>query len=204
MIRFEKNGPTSIDSANKKKEMRRPLCELLRRLSPQQRKEKSTRACHNLMATEVFEAASTVMMYLSLDYEVDTTEAIRVAWHLGKTVVVPKVYWDERRMAAIRIDSLEAPFSTEVLGLRNPVSEEQVSLAAIDLVVVPAFGYDMDGNRLGHGGGYYDRFFLDSDLRAVRCGFAFGEQVVDRIPTYETDQSVELLVTDKQTVHCRH
>ncbi len=156
------------------------------------------------MATEAFEAASTVMMYLSLDYEVDTTEAIRAAWQQGKTVVVPKVYWNQRHMVPIRIDSLEDEFSTEVSGLRNPVSEERVPLESIDLVVVPALGYDSDGNRLGHGGAYYDRFFVDSHLGAVRCGFAFSEQLMDRVPTWETDQSVDLLVTDKQTVHCRH
>ena len=61
---------------------------------------------------------------------------------------------------------------------------------------MPGLGFDEQGNRLGRGGGYYDRFFATTDLRAQRCGFAFAEQVVDSVPTAEHDVSMNFLVTD--------
>ena len=143
-----------------------------------------------------------IMLFLSLYYEVDTTEAIRQAWTLGKTVVVPKVVREQGILMPIRINSLDEDFdfSAGISGLRNPTSNTPVPLDRIDLVVTPGLGFDAQGNRLGHGGGYYDRFFSTDHLRAKRCGFAFDEQVVDSIPVGSSDQSVEYLVTDEQAL----
>ncbi len=149
---------------------------------------------------QAFQLASTVMMYLALDYEVDTEPALRAAWRLGKTVLVPKMFWEDRFMVPVRIDSLEDDFSIErVSGLRSPVSDVRTPLNQIDLVVVPALGFDRQGQRLGHGGGYYDRFFADERVRALRCGFGFCEQMVEAVPVYSTDQAVDLIVTDERT-----
>ncbi|MEN6338116.1 MAG: 5-formyltetrahydrofolate cyclo-ligase, partial [Phycisphaerales bacterium] len=69
-----------------KVELRRELRNRLLAMSPEQRKEKSRRACKNLIATEQFQDASIIMMFLSLPHEVDTSDAILQAWQLGKTV----------------------------------------------------------------------------------------------------------------------
>jgi 5-formyltetrahydrofolate cyclo-ligase len=140
------------------------------------------------------------MMYLALDYEADTGPALCEAWRQGKTVVAPKVFWEDKFMVPVQIDSLEGNFTIAgVTGLRNPASGVPTPLAQIDLVVVPAFGFDKQGHRLGHGGGYYDRFLADERLQATRCGFGFWEQVVEAVPVCETDQPVDLIVTDKFT-----
>jgi 5-formyltetrahydrofolate cyclo-ligase len=71
----------------------------------------------------------------------------------------------------------------------------------IDLVVTPALGFDRQGNRLGRGGSYYDRFFANTELKASRCGFAFTEQLVDSIPITEHDEPVDSLVTDEGIIY---
>lgn len=185
-----------------KVELRSRLRACLLALSPEQRKEKSRKACRNLIATEPFQNASIVMMFLSLPHEVDTSEAILQAWHLGKTVVVPKISWQQRHMIPVRINSLDTGFSTGTWGLRNPTTGVPIPFGQIDLVVTPALGYDRAGNRLGRGGSYYDRFFANKDLTATRCGLAFAEQVMELIPTTESDEPVEWLVTDEEVVHC--
>jgi len=141
------------------------------------------------------------MMYLSLPHEVDTSEAILHAWQLGKTVAVPKISWQQRHMIPVQINSLEAGFSTSASGLRNPITGVPIPFEDIDLVVAPALGFDRQGNRLGRGGSYYDRFFATNELNAHRCGVAFAEQVVDSIPVIESDQPVDLLVTDEEIVY---
>jgi len=183
-----------------KAQLRSRLRNCLFDIAPEARKKKSELACQRLVNTHAFQDASTVMMYLALDYEADTTLAMRQAWRLGKTVLVPKVFWEDKFMAPVRIDSLDDDFSIErVTGLRSPVSEVRTPLEQIDLVVVPALAFDEQGQRLGHGGGYYDRFFADEHLHAARCGFGFCEQMLEAVPVYDTDQALDLIVTDERT-----
>ncbi len=185
-----------------KVELRHQLRARLLAMSPEQRKEKSRKACRNLIATEQFQNASIIMMFLSLPHEVDTSDAILQAWQLGKTVAVPKISWQQRHMIPVQIHSLDTGFSTGTWGLRNPTTGAPLPFGQIDLVVTPGLGYDRSGNRLGRGGSFYDRFFANKDLRACRCGLAFAEQVMEWIPTTESDEPVEWLVTDEEVVHC--
>jgi 5-formyltetrahydrofolate cyclo-ligase len=184
-----------------KAELRRMLRNSLLAIPPKQRSEKSRRACRNLISTSQFQAASTVMLYLSLPHEVDTGEAILHAWQLSKTVVVPKISWQQRHMIPVQINSLETDVSTGVSDLRNPVAGVPVPFEDIDLVVAPALGFDRQGNRLGRGGSFYDRFFANDQLRALRCGLAFAEQLVDSIPVTDGDEPVDFLVTDEEVMY---
>ena len=171
-------------------------------MSRKQQAEKSKEACQNLISTPEFQNASTIMMYLSIPDEADVTEAIISAWRLGKTVIVPKVFWRQKSMIPVRIDSLETvPIEFAASGLRNPADGAEVPFEDIDLVVAPGLGFDNKGNRLGRGGAYYDRFFANDKLKAKRCGFAFAEQLVDSVPVAATDQRMDFLVTDKQIMY---
>jgi len=185
-----------------KVQLREKLQKCLLEMSEQQRTAKNKKACRNLISTPQFQNASRIMLYLSLPYEADTSEAILRAWQLGKTVAVPKISWQQKHMIPVQINSLETSFSTEVVGLRNPVTGVPMAIEEIDLVVVPALGFDKKGNRLGHGGSYYDRFFADTALRAQRCGFAFAEQVVEAVPMRDHDISMDFLVTDEEIIYC--
>jgi 5-formyltetrahydrofolate cyclo-ligase len=185
-----------------KVELRGQLRNRLLAMLPEQRKEKSRRACRNLIATEPFQSASIIMMYLSLPHEVDTSEAILHAWQLGKTIAVPKISWQQRHMIPVQITSLETGFSTGALGLRNPVGGVPIPFGQIDLVVAPALGFDRRGNRLGRGGSFYDRFFANQEVIASRCGLAFAEQILDSIPITESDEPVHFVVTDEEVIYC--
>jgi len=184
-----------------KGQLRLKLQKCLRRINAEQRTEKSRKACQNLVSTSQFQNASTIMMYLSLPHEADTSEAILGAWQLGKTVAVPKVSWQQRHMIAVQINSLQTGFSTEVAGLRNPIHGPPIPFEEIDLVVAPALGFDRKGNRLGRGGSHYDRFFANEKLKADRCGFAFKEQLVDSVPVTDHDEPIDFLVTDEEIIY---
>ena len=184
-----------------KGQLRQSLRQRLLGITEAQRIEKSRKACRNLVSTEQFQNASTIMIYLSLPHEVDTAEVILRAWQLGKIVAVPKISWQQRHMLPVRIESLETGFSTEVAGLRNPVKGLPVPFEDIDLVVAPALAYDRKGNRLGRGGSYYDRFFANKQLKAVRCGLGFAEQIIESVPTTQRDEPMDFLVTDEEIIY---
>jgi 5-formyltetrahydrofolate cyclo-ligase len=187
-----------------KTQLRLKLKNCLSAITQEQRDQKSKNACLNLIASDPFQKASTVMLYMSLPHEVNTDDAIFRAWQLGKTVVVPKVYWDKKHMVPVQINSLEMGFASSVGGLKNPVCSVPVPYEEIDLVVTPGLGFDRNGNRLGRGGCYYDRFFADPLLKAVRCGFAFKEQLVDEIPMEPHDQKMDIIITDDEVIYCRN
>ena len=174
-----------------KAQLRKQLQNKLFNMTGELRAEKSTKACKKLISLSQFKQASVIMMYLALPGEADTTDAILYAWQQNKTVVVPKVLWQQRNMIPVEINSLDKGFSTEVVGLRNPVKGVPVLLEDIDIVITPALAFDGKGNRLGRGGGYYDRFFANKKLNPLKCGFAFSEQIVQSVPLlYERGLSV--------------
>ena len=170
-------------------------------MSDEQRKDKSRKACRKLVSTPEFQNASTIMLYMSLPHELDTSEAILNAWQMGKTVVVPKVSWQQRHMIPVEINSLETGFASEVSGLRNPIMGVPVPFEEIDLVVAPGLAFDRKGQRLGRGGSFYDRFFTNKELHCAKCGIGFSEQVIESVPAVEHDIPVDFLVTDEELVY---
>jgi 5-formyltetrahydrofolate cyclo-ligase len=184
-----------------KAQLRTQFRKILLGMSLEERVEKSRKACQNLMRTEQFADVVTVMAFLSLPHEVDTSEAILCAWQLGKTVAAPKISWQQRHMIPVEIKSLDTGFSTEIGELRNPVKGLPIPFEEIDMVITPGLGFDKSGNRLGRGGSYYDRFFTNEGLKAVKCGLAFAEQVVDHVTVTDRDVPVDMLVTDEQVVY---
>jgi 5-formyltetrahydrofolate cyclo-ligase len=190
------------DEPMEKVELRRELRNRLFSMPADQQKVKSKKACQNLISTEEFQRASIVMLFLSLPHEVDTSDAILHAWQLGKTVAVPKISWQQRHMIPVQITSLETGFSTSSWGLRNPTAGAPIPFGEIDLVVAPGLGFDRQGNRLGRGASFYDRFFANKELKAARCGLAFAEQVLDTVPVTESDEPVRFIVTDEEVIYC--
>ena len=185
-----------------KKQLRDTLKTRLIDIGQDSRAEKSKRACLKLMATPEFQQANVVMIYLSLPHEVDTATVILQAWQKGKTVAVPKVSFQQRHMIPVVLTSLETGFSTEAGGLRNPITGVPMPMEDIDLIIAPGLGFDRNGNRIGRGGAYYDRFFAHKDIRAIKCGLAFKEQVVAKVPTVEHDIKMDMLVTDDEVIYC--
>jgi 5-formyltetrahydrofolate cyclo-ligase len=152
-------------------------------------------ACEALTALPEFERARAVMLYLPIPGEVDVLPAGLDAWRAGKTVVVPKVSWKQRHMIPVVCESMDDEFEVDNVGLRTPRNGRPWPLEDVDLVVVPALAYDRSGNRLGRGGGFYDRFLAEPMVSAVTAGLAFTQQLLDTLPVDHHDRPVDLLVT---------
>ncbi|TWT44670.1 5-formyltetrahydrofolate cyclo-ligase family protein [Phycisphaerae bacterium RAS1] len=179
-----------------KKELRQQLRERLAAIPEADRAARSAAACRLLGVQAEFVRSETVMLFLSLPTEVDTSPLALLAWQLGKRVLAPSVSWEQRRMAPIEIHSLTSGLETVEMGIRQPVEGAVVPISEIDLVVVPGLGFDETGNRVGRGRGFYDRFLAHREFRAITCGLAFEEQVVTVVPADEHDMRVQFLVTD--------
>jgi 5-formyltetrahydrofolate cyclo-ligase len=179
-----------------KKTLRQELRRRLTAIAPEDLQRRSVVACRLLCEQGEYHGAQVLMLFLSTPYEVDTRQLALRAWADHKTVLAPRVAWDQRRMLPVEIQSLVSGVEDGFMGIREPAEGMPVPVADIDLVVVPGLGFDGHGNRLGRGRGFYDRFLSHPDFHGVSSALALEDQVVEAIPVGATDVSVDMLVTD--------
>lgn len=185
------------DASVSKATVRRQLRQLLNDMSDGDRRIKSATACTLVSQTAEFNAARVIMLYLSTPTEPDTAPLALRAWQDGKTVVVPKVSWDQRRMLPVEITSLQTNIEVIGPGVREPTSGAPIPVDLVDLVIVPGLGFSVDGHRIGRGMGFYDRFLAQREFLGVSCGLAFEEQVLDSLPLQAHDMPLAMLVSDR-------
>ena len=182
-----------------KKEMRTRFRSLLTALSPGEIEAKSMAVARHLYETKAYRQAQTIMVFLSLPGEINTTPIILRAWQGHKRILAPKISWEQRRMLPIEIHSLTDRPIIPQFGAHEVGAGAPVPASVIDLVLVPGLGFDEFGNRLGRGRGFYDRFLSSPDFQGLACALAFEEQVTDAIPVGPHDRPVHLLITDQKT-----
>ena len=136
------------------------------------------------------------MLYLSMPQEVDTAPLALRAWQQDKSVAVPKISWEGKRILPVEITSLHSGVVLTGPGVREPVSGKPVPVDEIDLVIVPGLGFSTLGYRIGRGMGFYDRFLAQGDFLGVSCGLAFQEQVVTDLPVLDHDMPLSMLASD--------
>ena len=144
--------------------------------------------------SDLFKNAETIFIYVSVADEVDTIEIIKHALEMGKAIYVPYISdRDEKIMIPIRIYDLDnlVPGEFDI-----PTSYTMETIENPDLTVVPGLGFDKDKNRIGYGGGYYDRYLNKTETTAV--GLFASDVEVDEIPTDEFDHKLDKIITEKE------
>ena len=128
--------------------------------------------------------AKTVMLYYSLPDEVDTHTLVDSLLMSRKTILLPRVT-GEGTMELRRYTG-PSDLAIEAYNIMEPTGEVYDDYEEIDLAVIPGVAFDAEGNRMGRGKGYYDRF-LPLVPQAYKLGVCFPFQKVDSIPTDEHD-----------------
>lgn len=131
-------------------------------------------------------------VYLSFSSEARTDLVIERLLELGQEVFCPRV--EDKDMYTVRYGE---DFSLSKYGVREPVGE--VYNGEMDIVIVPMLAVDRQGNRLGYGGGYYDKW-LAAHPTCKRVAFVFDMQLLKEVPSEDTDQKMDMIITDKQVL----
>ena len=140
--------------------------------------------------TEAYKNAKTIYGYLSYNQEVRTVPILQKALLDGKQVAVPKVYGDTMRFIYLTDLSQVAP---GCMGIPEPVDDGPVAEDKTALVLMPGVAFDAKGNRMGYGGGFYDKF-LAQEPEHPTVALCYRFQMVDAIPTEEYDIPVDLVL----------
>ena len=127
-------------------------------------------------------------VYLSYSSELSTEPLIEECLERGIAIYAPRVMGKE--MSAVLYGD---DFVISGQGIREPIGEPFDG--DVDLVIVPLLAVDERGNRLGYGGGYYDRY-LDKHSKSLKIGYCFDFQVLKEVPQEEGDVPLDVLVTD--------
>lgn len=128
--------------------------------------------------------------YLSYSSEAGTDMLVEKLQEQGVEVLCPRVEGKEMVAVALGEDCALSKW-----GIREPVGKAYTG--EIDLILLPLLAVDRQGNRLGYGGGYYDKF-LQNHPKAVTVAYCYDFQIVQSVPTESTDKSVQYIVTDKR------
>ena len=138
------------------------------------------------------------MLFASFGSEVPTQGMIDRALTEGRRVLLP--YLEDGEIHGAKIGGRRGMVRSSH-GPMEPSERIEVPPEEIDVVVAPGLAFDRRGNRLGYGGGHYDRF-LGRLGDAARVGIGFHAQLVGSVPSGRKDRRVDLIVTDHETVIC--
>lgn len=136
-----------------------------------------------------------IALYCSINGEVDTYGIMETLfWDTSKVICVPKVL-EDGLMKFYQITSFK-DLKPGVMGILEPTTLVEVTP---DLVITPLSVFNSKGFRIGYGGGYYDRFFAQSN--AQRVGIAYSFQYVDSDFQEDHDNACHMIVTEKEVYY---
>lgn len=173
-----------------KKLLRANIRRKKREMTQEQIAAASERLAEKLYATEQYRNARTVYGYLPYNQEVRTVPMLERALADGKRVAVPKVYGDE--MKFIYMTDLSLVEKSD-MGIPEPVADGPLGDDPTALVLMPGLAFTVKGDRMGYGGGYYDKFLArEPDHPTVALCYDF--QMVEDLPTQDHDIPVDVVL----------
>ncbi|MFT8317514.1 MAG: 5-formyltetrahydrofolate cyclo-ligase [Sporolactobacillus sp.] len=186
-----------------KKQLRLDMLEKLRRLDESEFKQSGKRIRDRLVRDRLWRHAKVIAVTLSLGREIETEEIIERAWSEAKTVAVPKCHPAAKTLTFHQLDSFDQ-LNEGYFHLKEPSPEKTrlVQLEQVGLMIVPGVVFDRRGNRIGYGGGYYDR--LLGSYRGATVALLLGMQLVPNIPIEAHDQRINLLFTEDERIDTRN
>lgn len=172
---------------NNKQELREKILAKRRNLDSALVEENSRLISDYIISSEIFRQSKVIMTYLNYPKEVQTDYIFETAIKQNKTVTIPVCEKESIDLIPSKITDINQ-VEVGYYGLREPKKEffYPIDSKLIDLVIVPGVAFDLKGNRIGHGKGYYDNLFKKINPSAIKIGLAFQFQIID--DSWETDK----------------
>lgn len=172
-----------------KKRVRELLAQKRRLLSKEDIAEQSSKVVAAVEQMPSFQSAKTVLIYYPTHNEVDLLSLIK-RYKKEKTFLFPVVH---RKTMTVCPYEGNAKMHRGKFNIPEPTTEPYVG--DIDLILVPGVGFDKSGNRLGRGGGYYDKFITRLGRKTLLVGVGYDFQLVEEVPANRWDKRLDYVVT---------
>ena len=185
--------------------LRRQIRQQRRSLSTHQQQESANLACKNTARLPVFSKAERIACYIPADGELDPLPVLERAVNMGKECFLPVLRPVKRQRLWFARWRPGDALGTNKFGIPEPLYcyNNLIPAWALDLVLTPLVAFDEDGNRLGMGGGYYDRTFAFLRYRKhwrkpVLAGYAHAFQNSSQLHGNEWDIPLDMVITEKK------
>ena len=195
--------PTTANSKNRamtdtllaqKALLRKQIRDALQKISPAARTTLSVQIRDRLKEQAIWKNAGAVLFFAPLPDELDLWPLLEEALAAGKIAALPRFNPAAKSYIACRVQNLRSEIVTGEFGIRAPAARcAGIPLDRLDLILVPGVAFDWHGHRLGRGRGFYDR--LLTDVRGVKCGITFDEQMVNDVPAGPPDVRMNFILT---------
>lgn len=162
-------------------------------LSQEEIKHYSINAFKKIIELEEWDKSKCIMSYLSFKGELDPDFINKEALLEGKTLLLPKINSDTKNMKAIKIENLEQTKLNDY-GIEEPTGNLELNP---DLVILPSIALDREGNRIGHGGGFYDRYLEKRKVKKI--GIIYDFQLLEQIEKNPHDIPVDIIISVSKT-----
>lgn len=177
--------------------LRRQIIAARDALPPAARRELSAAITSQLLALEAYRHANCVLAYMSFGSEFDTSILVEHVLTSGKALCLPRVDRAARRLELHRVVDIARDLESGMWGIREPrVSCPPAELLLIDFVLLPGVAFTPRCERLGYGGGFYDRLIPQFAARPPLVAAAFALQIHDEIPLDVNDQRADIVLTE--------
>ncbi|MCI1694068.1 5-formyltetrahydrofolate cyclo-ligase [Aneurinibacillus aneurinilyticus] len=186
-----------------KRLLRRQIIKQRADIVSHERDIRSEEATRRLLAVPEVEAAQRLFVFLSFGEEVCLDRFIAECDRLGKSVYVPKTYVKDRQMIPYRFTGWNT-FIEGAYGIREPdeAKSEPWHGEPFDVILVPGVAFTEQGERLGYGGGFYDRFFAGLPNVPPLVAVCYEMQVVPFLSVEEHDRKMDKIVTESRVITC--
>ncbi len=188
--------------ADQKKYLRKVLGDCRASLTPEFARSSSLAIQRRLLASDCYRRARTVVLYSSIGNEVATGLIAAEAFGAGKEVCFPRLDRDRSSLTIVRIRDL-SELVPGAFGVAEPASLDS-AVAPADLagavIFVPGVGFGVRGQRLGRGGGHYDRFLAALPQEAITVGLAYSFQLLDEVPEEPRDRRLQFIFTESAAI----
>ncbi len=190
-----------VDLRIYKREIREEMRAIRRQMPPEVTKKKNERIFQKVISLWEYRQAKVLVVYVSKELEVDTWKLMEHAFSQGKQVAVPRCVPNSRQMEMHLITSVDE-LSKGSYGIMEPSAQAPVlSDTSGAIAIVPAFCNDLQGYRVGYGGGYYDRYL--SRFQGSKVGVNYSDCVRRRLIGGRYDVPIDILVTDRSIIRIR-
>ena len=190
-----------LSAVSPKETLRETIKQRLSAISAEEFRLQGAKAAALLCPSPLWARYETLLLFLSTSSEIAVQALLEAALKDGKKVFVPKV--EAKRLVFRRIRSPDGPWRIGPFGIREAAGEEALDVPADfpALILAPGLAFDRQGNRLGRGGGYYDRFFAELDegrREYAALGLCMDFQVLKRVPTDVQDKKLDGLLSGSE------
>ena len=180
-----------------KKEAREKVKKFRSELSAQDAAAKTSAVIKKLYDLQEFQDEDILYLYKSVNNEIETEKLIQDGLKFGKIVAIPKVC--KKNISFYKI-AYEEDLDYGYMGIPEPAANPYRMVDMDEgIIIVPGLAFDINKNRTGYGGGFYDRF-LQKHPHLFKIGVAYDEQIFDELETNDLDITMDVIITDKRII----